>query len=273
MPELPEVETIKRDLEKLIIGKKIKAIEINNPKPIKEPAALAEFKKSLLGGTFKGVSRRGKLLICALLTSNSRLIYMVVHLRLTGQLVYGKKNKESRVNFLLSGGEYLNFNDSRLLGEIRLVNDYSQLPFVKAMGPEPLERDFTLKRFETMLKVKKARIKSLLMDQKFIAGIGNIYAIEMLFSARIHPLRAANTLKNEEIKKLYQDMRGILKEAIKHRGSSVDTYRDASGEKGTFDQRLQVYGRKNKPCFKCKTPIQRIVLGGRGTYLCPHCQK
>lgn len=273
MPELPEVETIKRDLVKLIPGKKIKEVKINNPKPIKEPANLVEFKRNLSGATFKDVFRRGKLLICKLQTSNSSLIYMVIHLRLTGQLIYGKEDKRSRVNFLLSGDKYLNFNDLRLLGEIRLVKDYLQLPIVKAMGPEPLEKDFTLEKFKKMLKAKKTKIKPLLMDQAFIAGVGNLYAAEILFSARIHPQRAANTLKEAEVKQLYEDMREILKQAIKYRGSSVDTYRDTSGEKGGFEKRLKVYDRENQACFRCKTPIKRIVSGGRGTYFCPHCQK
>ncbi len=273
MPELPEVETIKRDLEKLIPGERIKKVEINNPKPVKEPASLAKFRKNLLGATFKKVLRRGKLLICELQTANSELIYMTIHLRLTGQLIYGKKDKASRVNFLLSCGKYLNFNDSRLLGEIRLLKDYSELPIIRTMGPEPLERDFSLEKFRGMIKVRRTKIKPLLMDQAFIAGVGNLYAAEILFSAGICPLRPASTLKDKEIKRLYGDMRDILKQAIKYRGSSVDTYRDSSGKKGGFEKRLQVYARKNQPCFKCKAPIERIVLGGRGTYFCPRCQE
>jgi formamidopyrimidine-DNA glycosylase len=141
------------------------------------------------------------------------------------------------------------------------------------MGPEPLEEEFTLEKFKTMLKAKKTKIKPLLMDQAFIAGVGNLYAAEALFSAGIHPQRSTNTLKDEEIKSLFLNMKRILKEAIKYRGSSVDTYRDTSGKKGGFEERLKVYGRENQPCFKCKTPIKRITLGGRGTYFCPHCQK
>lgn len=273
MPELPEVETIKQDLERLIRGKKIKAVGINNPKSIKQPTNLTQFKKKLNGATFKNILRRGKLLICELQTANSQLLYMTIHLRLTGQLIYGKKDEASRVNFLLSNRKYLNFNDARLLGEIRLVNDYQALPIVKAMGPEPLTKDFTLQKFQKMLKAKKTKIKPLLMDQAFIAGVGNLYAVEALFASRIHPLRAANTLNAEETKRLYLSMREILNQAIKYRGSSVDTYRDTSGEKGRYELKLKVYDRKDQPCFRCKTPIKRITLGGRGTYFCPGCQK
>lgn len=273
MPELPEVETIRRDLEKLILGRRIREVEVNNSKPIKEPVSLAEFEEKIKGATFKDIFRRGKLIISELKTPNSKLIYMVIHLRLTGQLIYGRKETTSRVNFVLSNGKYLNFNDSRLLGEIRLVKDYKTLPIVKTMGPEPLEKDFTLKKFQKMLRTKRTKIKPLLMDQTFIAGIGNLYAAEALFSARIHPMRSANILKEEEIKRLYQEMRKILNEAIKYCGSSVDTYRDIKGKKGGFEKRLKVYDREKQPCFRCKTPIKRVVLGGRGTYFCPHCQK
>jgi formamidopyrimidine-DNA glycosylase len=266
MPELPEVETIRRDLEKYTLGKRIKEVIINNPKIIKEPKP-QEFKKRVEGLTIKNISRKAKVLILELSSKD----YVVIHLRLTGVLTYGEKKTEARVSFLLSDNKYLNLSDQRMLGEIRLVKDWKELKFIKELGPEPFQ--ISLEEFKEMIKKKKMKIKSLLMDQKFISGVGNVYAAESLFRAGIHPLRLASSLKDEEINLLFEEIKNVLVEAIKFRGSSVDTYRDLSGEKGKFEDKLQVYGRENKPCLKCKTPIRRISLGGRGTYFCPKCQR
>ncbi len=267
MPELPEVETIKRDLEDTIIGKKIADVEIGVAKIIKEPSP-QEFIEGIQNKEIKKILRRGKVLILKLSAQ-----YLIFHLRMTGQIIYGNKDEKSKVCFLLSNGRYLNFLDQRVLGEIKLVNDWQELPFIKQMGPEPLEEEFTLERFQQMLKEKKTKIKPLLMEQGFIAGIGNLYAAEILFKAKINPSHPANNLTLPEIKRIYPAIKKVLRQAIKYRGSSVDTYRDARGEKGKFEQKIQVYGRKGKPCFECGGLIERISLGGRGTYFCPQCQK
>jgi len=190
VPELPEVETIRRDLQRDIKGKRIKDVEVLNPRVIKEPAP-ADFKKRIRGVALKGFLRRGKVLAIRLSSGD----YLVVHLRMTGQLVYSKhKDKKARVIFVLNNGRYLNFNDQRLFAELRLVSDWKQLKFVRSLGLEPLEKGFTAHRFREMLKVKKTKIKPLLMDQAFIAGIGNLYAQEALFVAGIMPARPANKI-------------------------------------------------------------------------------
>ncbi|MBL7092328.1 MAG: bifunctional DNA-formamidopyrimidine glycosylase/DNA-(apurinic or apyrimidinic site) lyase [Candidatus Omnitrophica bacterium] len=269
MPELPEVETIRRDLIRDVKGKKIKDVEILNPKVIKEPKP-AEFKRRLKGATFQDFLRRAKVLAMKLSTGD----YLVVHLRMTGQLIYSaEKQEKARVVFVLSGGRYLSFNDQRLFAELRLVCDWQKLKFVRELGIEPLTKEFTVKKFKEMLANKKTRIKPLLMDQTFIGGIGNLYAQEALFLAGILPGRPANRLKGEEIKGLHRAIQKVLQDAIQCRGSSVDEYVNGRGKKGDYHLRLKVYGRRGRPCVKCKTGIKKISLGGRGTCFCPRCQQ
>ncbi len=269
MPELPEVETIRRDLSRDLKGKRIKEVEILNARVIKEPKPL-EFKQRLKGASFKDFLRRGKVLAIKLSTGD----YLAVHLRMTGQLVYAaKKEEKARVVFALSNGKYLNFNDQRLFAELRLVKEWLELRFVQGLGIEPLDTQFTLAHFKDMLKNKKTKIKPLLMDQSFVAGIGNLYAQETLFFAGILPWRAANKLKPAEINKLYQAIKRVLRKAIELKGSSVDNYLNGRGQQGKYHLRLKVYDRGGEPCVKCKTKIKKISLGGRGTCLCPKCQK
>jgi len=266
MPELPEVETIKRDLEKAVVGKKIVSVSIYNAAIIKEPE-LGKFKKELNGPTIKNILRKGKVLILEL--SNAKAL--VIHLKMTGQLVYPGNAKKSRVSFHLSDGNILDFNDQRLFAELRLMNDWKTLKFIKNLGPEPFE--ISILAFKKMLLTKKTKIKPLLMDQQFISGIGNLYASECLFRAKINPERPANSLSEKEAEELYKEIIEILKEAIKYGGSSVDDYVRVSGKPGNFASRHRVYNRKGKPCLVCKTPIKKTALGGRGTYFCPKCQK
>jgi formamidopyrimidine-DNA glycosylase len=268
MPELPEVETIKTDLEKTILGKKIKVAEIKVAKIIKEPSA-EEFADKIKGEIIKKIIRRGKYLIFEFFSGQ----HLVIHLKMTGQLTYGDKNEKSKIRFLLDNGQYLNFCDWRLFGEIRLIDDWEKFKGISKLGIEPLDRRFTIKMFYEMIKRKKAKIKSLLMDQSFISGIGNIYAQESLFKAKIHPARIASSLSKGESDKLFFSIKEILKEAIKCRGSSIDTYVDLKGRKGWMGERLQIYGRKGKPCFKCKSIVVGMKMAGRGTAFCPNCQK
>lgn len=268
MPELPEVETIRRGLEKRILAKKINRVEINTDRMVKKPS-LKRFKEEVEGKNFTQVIRRGKYLILALSSGKK----IVIHLRMTGQLIYGRKDTKNRVSFLLSNGKYLNLNDKRHLGEIRLVENWEKVPGIAKMGMEPLEDSFTLKVFGEMLNKKKARIKPLLMNQEFLAGVGNIYAQEALFKARIHPERHAHRLKRDEVKALFSEIRKVLKKAIDYKGSSFSSYVDAQGRRGSFHSRLRVYGRAGESCIKCKTPLEFIRLAGRGTSFCPKCQK
>lgn len=266
MPELPEVETIKRELEKVVLGKKITEVIVHNPKVIREPSA-DKFKKGLSGVTIKNILRKAKLLILELSNGKS----LAIHLKMTGQLVYPGSGQSTRVSFHLSDGKTLDFNDQRLFAELRLVDDWRGLKFIKALGPEPF--DITDEQFKEMLSAKKTKIKPLIMDQTFISGIGNLYAAEALFRAKIHPQRAANSLSDKEKKLLFKEIKDTLCEAIEHKGSSVDQYVQLTGHPGGYAKYHKVYDREGKPCLVCKTPIKRISLAGRGTYFCPKCQR
>jgi formamidopyrimidine-DNA glycosylase len=266
MPELPEVETIKSDLEKVILGKKIIEVRVNHPRVIREPEA-AKFKQGLEGQTIKNILRRAKVLILELSNGKS----LVIHLKMTGQLVYPGGGGKSRVAFKFSDGKILDFNDQRLFGELRLLDDWRSLKFIRELGPEPFE--ITPEKFKAMLASKKTKIKPLLLDQTFISGIGNLYAAECLFRAKIDPLRPASSLSDKEKELLLSQIKEVLKEAIKAGGSSIDDYVRVSGGKGDFVRYHRVYGRQNKPCLTCKTLIKRSVVGGRGTFFCPKCQR
>ena len=272
MPELPEVETIKTDLEKIILGEKITKVCIYNPKVIRQPGP-AVFKKLLEGQRIKNVLRRGKLLIFEL----SNGLALTVHLKLTGQLVLSQKlsnpggSQNSRLALHFSKNKILDFNDQRLFGELRLVRDWRKLKFVQGLGPEPF--DLTSADFKDMLLKRKTKIKPLLLDQSFICGIGNIYAAEILFRAKIDPQRKTESLSGSEKAALYKQIKSVLSSAIKQGGSSVDDYVRVSGKNGSYQHYHQGYGRADEPCFVCKSPIKRITQGGRGTYFCGRCQR
>jgi len=272
MPELPEVETIRRDLEKKVRGKKVKEVIIKNGKCLKGITE-EEFIKGIKGKVFSEIGRRGKFLIIELDSKDN----LVIHLRMTGTLIYSEEKRElnyTRIIFIFEDSSQLAFNDMRGFGNIWLVShkEFQRIPLLHLLGPEPLEEDFTLEKFKTLLKRKKKKIKVLLMDQSSIAGIGNIYSQEALFRAGIHPEKLSNRLFDKEIENLYNSLQAVLQEAISHRGSSVDTYVDLEGKRGKYEQYLKVYGRKGKKCFRCGEEIKKINLGGRGTYFCPHCQ-
>ena len=271
MPELPEVETIRQQLEKEIIGKRVKEIEVKDPRMINVPAK--EFKETLEGAKVKDIRRRAKLLIVDFDNGYS----LIVHLKLTGNLIYNQKaDKRTNVCFIFRGGDRLVYQDIRKLGYMKLMRTDLAKDTIHAhnFGPEVLDKDFTLEEFQKKIsQKKKSKIKPLLMDQKFLAGIGNVYSQEACFRAGIKPQRLASSLSKEEIKRLYEELRKILVQALKYRGASVDEYLDIYGKKGGFEPFLQVYGRKGKPCFRCGKKIQLIKLGGRSTYFCPNCQK
>ncbi len=266
MPELPEVETIKRELAKIILNKKIVEVIIHNPFVIKEPAK-EKFKQGLTGVIIKNILRKGKAMIFEL--SNGK--FLVVHLRMTGQLVYPGKGLQARVSFKFSDGKQMDYNDRRILGELRLVDNWQNLEFFKNLGPEPFVLD--AKKFKQMLSIKKTKIKPLLMDQTFISGVGNLYAVEALFRAKINPERSASSLTEKENGALLKEIKDVLNEAIHYGGSSLDQYVQLSGKRGDYVKHHKVYDRENKPCLVCKTPIKRIALAGRGTYFCPRCQR
>lgn len=276
MPELPEVETIKRQLQKLV-DREIKDVEVNLSKLIKN-ASERDFIKRVEGTKISSIKRRAKVLIVNL---SSRLS-LLVHLKMTGQLIYHKTwstkhpTKHTHIIYHFSDGSVLLHNDMRQFGYVKLVSTDQVDKFLSedGLGPEPLEKYFTLEIFKKMLAGKqRVRIKPLLMDQKFIAGIGNIYADEILFYAGVRPLRIVSNLSTEEIKKIFQGIKKILPAAIRYRGTSADNYVDMYGREGRYVPRLKVYGRENKPCLKCRSKIERLKISGRSAHFCPRCQK
>jgi formamidopyrimidine-DNA glycosylase len=265
MPELPEAETIKRELQEAVQGQKIKEVIIHKPRVIKMPAA-KKFAEEITGAVIKGVLRKGKAVILSLSSGKD----LVVQLGMTGQLIYPGNAEQSRVSFILSGGKILDFNDQRMFGGLSLMDCHQELEYIKNLGPEP----FSLQAadFKERLAGRKTKIKVLLMDQQFISGVGNIYANEVLFRSRIHPERPASNLSDKEKEKLLIEIKDTLNEAIRYKGSSVDNYVQLSGKKGGYVPHHKVYDRDKEPCLRCKSVIKKMVLGGRGTYYCPKCE-
>lgn len=278
MPELPEVETIKGDLQKKIKGKKIKNVVINIEKILKKPS-LKEFVSKVKNRIIQEINRRGKYIIINL-DSGEKLI---IHLGMTGLLIYpiDQKSmaniipKHNHLIITFTDDNQLVFNDVRRFGKVYLVCDINEVEGVAKLGIEPLDENFTQEVFIRMIRKKKNKIKSLLMKQEFITGLGNIYANEVLHRSNIHPLRAVSSFTDEEIGKLFWEIKSVLSEAVEFRGSTVadEAYRDTDGEKGKFAERLQVYARGGENCFKCGSTIEVIKIEGRSTFFCPQCQK
>lgn len=274
MPELPEVETVKRTLEKKITGLTITGVEINMPKVIREPDA-EEFSKIVTGGKISRLGRRGKYLLIYL--SGDKVL--IIHLRMTGRLVYTDPNeplpRHTHVVFRLNNGYELRFIDMRQFGRIQLssIRNLNQVKGYKDLGPEPLGQDFSRDFLRKEFKRKRVRIKSLLLDQTFIAGLGNIYADEALHRARINPKRMACTLSPREIANLYRSIVEVIKEGIENRGTSFRDYVDGDGRAGDYQTLLRAYNREGEKCLNCGTPIARLKVGGRSSYFCPSCQK
>lgn len=270
MPELPEVETIRRQLEKAITGKMIKNVEIIDFKKKIKPKNLSERLKDL---KIEGLSRRAKLLIFKLSNGENLLI----HLKLTGQLIYQKRKvpgKFTHAIFNFTDGSRLLFNDMRKFGYLLMTDKHGLERIEAEFGVEPLSSDFTLAAFRQVLaKRPNQKIKQLLLDQKYIAGIGNIYSDEALFMAGILPLRSAKSLKEGEIKRLWRAIPAILKKSLKVGGTSSDTYVDAYGREGIFRRQLKIYGREDEKCGRCGGKIKRIKIGGRSAHCCPFCQR
>jgi formamidopyrimidine-DNA glycosylase len=280
MPELPEVETIKLGLQKYLIGHKFKEIQILNPKSFEGSP------KEVIESKVVGIKRFGKGLVIEL--SNEKAL--AIHVKMTGQLIYrssqtnkypvsvkkvGKlPGRSTRVIFKLDKDAILYFNDTRKFGWIKVIDKNSEkdLPFFKNLGPEPF-KDLNEKIFEEIVSKSKLAIKLLVMDQSKIAGVGNIYANDALFEAGIDPRRQANSLSLVEIKKLYASILSVMEKSLRYGGSSENTYVNILGQDGAYQRHTLVYGKKGKPCPICKNEIRRIVLGGRGTFFCPTCQK
>jgi len=290
MPELPEVETIRLQLKDKLRGLLITEVKVLNVKSFIGEASL------ILGKKVESVDRRAKIILIKL--TNDKCL--AIHLKLTGQLIFrdkryaigDKKNEEkdgpfavgqlpnkfTRAMICFGDGSFLYFNDLRKFGWIKVLSakNCGELPELKKLGPEAIDKKtFSLEYFTNILSRSRKPVKLVIMDQEKLAGVGNIYANEALFRAGVRPDRPANSLNSTEIEKLRNSIINILTEAIKQKGTSDkdEAYRQISGEKGKFQNLLQVYGRTGQKCPRCGGTIRRIALGGRGTFYCPNCQK
>lgn len=274
MPELPEVETIKRSLEKKITGQTIADVEVFYPKivPTHRPH---QFKEQLVGRTIEKLGRRGKYLLVHL----SGGFTLVMHLRMTGRLVLIKNREQlpkyTHVLFRLGNQTVLAFADMRKFGRINLVSseELKNLAGLKDLGPEPLGEEFTLEYLTKELNRRRTKIKPLLLDQTFVAGLGNIYADEALFLAKIHPERPAGDLKPQEITALYHAIIEALQQGINNRGTSISDYVDGEGNIGNNQNMLNAYSREGEHCPRCAAIITRKKVAGRSSYFCPKCQR
>jgi formamidopyrimidine-DNA glycosylase len=295
MPELPEVETVARGLQRLIAGATIVGATVHWDRTIRNPQPPERFVAEIIEATVRRVSRRAKTVLLHL--EDGRV--MTVALRMTGALIVTgaetPADPYARVVFALADGRELRYRDVRKFGRIGLWpggglrsvgagrgarsrkvaeggRRYRIGEVFSGHGPEPLQQSFTARRFAERLGRRSAKLKSLLLDQSFIAGVGNIYADEALWRARLHPLRTADSLDADEITRLHRAVRHVLRAAVANRGSSFSDYVGVDGEPGANAERLAVYRRTEEPCYRCGRPIRRIVVGQRSTHFCPRCQ-
>lgn len=274
MPEMPEVEQVRKSLEPHITGKRICRVEISLPRMILRPSA-AEFAAGVEGCRITGVFRHGKYLLLELDQSD----VILTHLRMTGALlVTGEKETEppyAKIHFTLTDGVHLWFTDIRTFGTMSLLSRDTLFldKGYASLGPEPLSESFTPEYLRSVLQKSHQAVKSLILDQRRIAGLGNIYADEALAVAGIRPLRPADRLTGKQCLALYEAINQVIAQGLKNHGTTFRNYQDANGEMGNNKDYLRVYGRKGQPCLTCGMPLKQIRVGGRGSVYCPHCQK
>lgn len=290
MPELPEVETIKRGLEKVLVGLEVTDFQGAKNKVLKNSPAT--FKRELVGKSFAGLERRGKMLIFNIKEKRGeKKKFLIVRLGMTGQLIFKSdvravrgghsfdndsddslKHCRARIGF--KGGGELLFKDARMFGVLQVLDAVALEKKKAQFGVEPLSREFTSAKLTEILQGRKTSLKALLLDQGKVAGLGNIYVDEALFRAGILPTRRAESLTGEEIEKLREVIVEVLRLSIKHKGTTFSDYRNAEGRKGNFKKHLRVYHRQGEKCWRCgRETIQRTVVVGRGTHFCSRCQK
>ncbi len=288
MPELPEVETVRLQLLNKIVGKTIKNVEVFNQKTT---GSNPKFKKLLIGKKLATVDRIGKLMIFSFVREPN--LFLLGHLKMTGQFFYVDKTgkvkggghsltagdaktfpgKHTRTAFHFSDGSNLYFNDMRKFGYTKLV-DATELEIVRSkFGPEPIDIAFDKKWFIDKLKTRNRSIKAVLLDQQFVAGLGNIYVDEVLWRAKVRPTRMANSLSNKEASAVAEAAGSVMREAIAVGGTTFRDFAHTDGEAGNFTDYLEVFGRQGQTCRRCKTIIEKIRVAGRGTHFCPGCQK
>lgn len=272
MPELPEVETLITSLWPKVKGLEISRIRVLCRRILKNENF--SFLKKLIGKKIVGLRRRGKMI----LIDSEGGVSLIVHLKMTGQLIFHSSaeplDKHTHLIIFFKGqSQELRYRDVRKFGFISWArtSDVDSAHELSSLGPEPLEIDFP--GFRRLFQGRTARLKSLLLNQNFLAGIGNIYSDEILFKAKLHPLTPASCLEKNELRLLWKAMRDVLKTAIRYKGSSIRDFTDAEGEKGNFQNRHRVYGRESLPCIICGAAVERLRLGGRSSFFCPSCQK
>lgn len=271
MPELPEVETTRRGIEPVLRGRRVTSVDVREPRlrwPV--PAGLA---RDLSGQLLGGVSRRAKFLLF-----ESPVGHLIVHLGMSGSLRIVSGNvepeKHDHLDIVMDNGLCLRFRDPRRFGAaLWTTDDPLEHPLLRRLGPEPLGPDFDAELLHRLSRGRRVAVKSFLMNSQIVAGIGNIYASEALFLARIHPARAAGRISRERYERLVDAVRRVLKDAIAAGGTTLRDFVDSSGNPGYFAQRLRVYGRLGEACEKCGAPVRSRVIGQRSTFFCPHCQR
>jgi formamidopyrimidine-DNA glycosylase len=272
MPELPEVETAVRALRPQVEGRQLQGASLLWRGTLAKPASPDEFLARLAGQRIERLTRRAKYLVFHLESD-----WLLVHLKMTGRLYVlpdtasDPDDRWLRCVFQLDGGEQLRFSDARKFGKLFLTADLESI--IGALGPEPLEESFTFEAFQSRLQGRKTPLKALLLNQQFVAGVGNIYADEALHYAHLHPLRRADSLDEAQARLLYEGIRHVLRQGIAFQGASVRWYRQPNGERGAMQNEFSAYDRTGQPCLTCgQACIQRIVVAQRGTHFCPACQ-
>lgn len=273
MPEMPEVEIIKRYLDDKLVGKNIKDICIKLDRLIKYPSP-SKFERRVKGKTISAVIRKGKYIWLEI----DKGYKVIFHLRMTGALVYSSEGEvldSARIVFSFNDSSVLCYYDTRTLGAVYCIatEETGVISALGNMGAEPLSKEFSPKYLANILAGKSTKIKTFIIKQEYIGGVGNIYADEALFLANIHPLRSASSLNSKEIKKLHKAINKVISEGIKDGGTTFRDYRNGAGEKGRHQEKLNVYARKGMPCTVCNTVIEKITVGGRGSHYCPRCQR
>ena len=296
MPELPEVQTTVDGLKKKVIKRRITGVWLDAPKLIKKPKA-AEFKKQIKGLKVVDIKRRGKNILIYLTDNKQQAInnfILLIHMKMTGHLLYGKWSirkarplsilggpLQEKVNdyihliFYLDNGYQFALSDLRKFAKVLFgkKNEVENSPDLAKIGPDPLDKSFKVIKFIKLIKSKKGRIKQVLMNQEIISGIGNIYSDEILWSAKVHPLKETKKLTSKELKNIYRETLRILKRAVELKGTSVSDYRDFSGRRGYYANELLAYGKEGQSCKRCGTSIKRVKMGGRSAHFCPKCQR
>ncbi|MBI1729922.1 bifunctional DNA-formamidopyrimidine glycosylase/DNA-(apurinic or apyrimidinic site) lyase [Candidatus Acetothermia bacterium] len=267
MPELPEVETIRQDLEQEIAGKTLRDLEVKERLHLLKNCSERELKRSVVGQRLIAMKRRGKYLLFCF-----EKFVVVLHLRMSGRLLL-EPAKHTRLILEFEKNKTIYFDDARRFGALYLSSqeELEKLPALQKLGIEPFSKEYSLRNFRSRLNSRQ-EIKRWLLDQSKVTGVGNIYACEALFEARIGPEREASSLSSQESKRLFEAVLQILRRAIEFKGTSIESYRMPSGELGNFQKNFKVYGRLKEPCHRCHGPISRITQGGRSTYFCRACQ-